>query len=139
MLTAISAGGSRRDDGEACPAVVRRPALARMELRRTTMGAQGIRLLTTGLFLSYITFVAAQTPSTPAAGPFEVLPYFEASAILPGDLVQGPNHRVAPRVNNDGYYNLYRITSPVGTFDAISTRMRSEEHTSELQSLRHLV
>jgi hypothetical protein len=31
---------------------------------------------------------------------------------------------VAERVNNDGYYNHYRITTPeVGVFDAISTRM----------------
>src|SRR5262245_34896263 len=87
------------------------------------MRLQGIRLLTIVLVLSGITFVAAQTPSTPAAGSFEALPHFEANAILPGDLVQGPNHRVASRVNNDGYYNLYRITSPVGVFDAISTRM----------------
>ena len=28
------------------------------------------------------------------------------------------------RVNNDGYYNHYRITTPeVGVFDAITTRM----------------
>jgi hypothetical protein len=52
------------------------------------MRAQEIRLLTVGLVLSRITFVAAQTPSTPAAGPFEAVPHFEASAILPGDLVR---------------------------------------------------
>jgi hypothetical protein len=46
----------------------------------------------------------------------------EASAILPGNVLQGPNHRVQDRVNNDVYYNHYRITTPeVGVFDAITT------------------
>src|SRR4029453_4226038 len=44
--------------------------------------------------------------------------------ILPGNVLQGANHRVQERVNNDGYYNHYRITTPeVGVFDAITTRM----------------
>ena len=59
------------------------------------MRVHGIRLFTIGLILSGVTFVAAQAPSAPTAGPFEALPHFEASAILPGSLVQGPNHRVA--------------------------------------------
>jgi len=82
-----------------------------------------IRLLAMVLFLPHVTLVAAQAPMSQAAGGFEALPHFEASAILPGDLLQGPNHRVEPRVDNDGYYYHYRITSPVGTFAAISTRM----------------
>lgn len=63
----------------------------------------GIRLVTIGLLLISVTLVAAQTPSPPAAGPFEALPHFEASATLQGSRIQGPNHRVAERVNNDGY------------------------------------
>src|SRR5262249_17341649 len=88
-----------------------------------TMRARPIRLLTIGLLIGHVTLVAAQTPATPGGGPFEALPPFEARAILPGDLPQGPNPRVESPVNNDGYYNPYRITSPVGVFDAISTRM----------------
>ena len=88
------------------------------------MDIHGIRVLTIGLVLAGGTFAAAQAPPAPSAGPFEALPHFEASAILPGDMLQGPNHRVQDRVNNDGYYNHYRITTPeVGVFDAISTRM----------------
>ena len=76
-----------------------------------------------GLCLSSVTLVVAQTPPTTPAGPFEALPHVEASAILPGSLLQGANHRVQDRVNNDGYYNHYRInTSEVGVFDAITTR-----------------
>src|SRR5262245_62719499 len=82
-----------------------------------------IRLLAMVLFLSHPPLVAAQAPMSQAAGGFDALPHFEASAILPGDLLQGLNHRVEPRVDNDGYYYYYRITSPVGTFAAISTRM----------------
>src|SRR5262245_2244370 len=92
-------------------------------MRERTMRIHGIRLLGIGLFLTGVTVAAGQTPSAPPPGSLEALPHFEARAILPGDLVQGPNHRVEPRVNNDGYYNLYRITSPVGTFDVISSRM----------------
>jgi hypothetical protein len=88
------------------------------------MRIHGIQCFIIGLFLTRGALVAAQTPPAPAAAPFEALPRFEASAILPGNVLQGPNHRVQDRVNNDGYYNHYRITSPeVGVFDAISTRM----------------
>ena len=82
------------------------------------MDIHGIRLFTVGLVLTGGTFAAAQAPSAPPAGPFEALPHFEARAILPGDVLQGPNHRVQDRVNNDGYYNHYRITtSEVGVFE----------------------
>ena len=58
------------------------------------MDIHGIRLFTIGLVLAGGTFAAAQAPPEPPAGPFEALPHFEASAILSGDVLQGPNHRV---------------------------------------------
>ena len=75
------------------------------------MDIHGIRLFTIGLVLAGGAFAAAQTPPPPAAGPFEAPPHFEASVILPGSVVQGPNYRVQDRVNNDGYYNHHRITT----------------------------
>jgi hypothetical protein len=60
----------------------------------------------------------------PAQTAYEVPPaHLQASAILPPDLVTGPNHRVAAGVTNDGYLNHYRISSTVGEFSAVSTAM----------------
>ncbi len=41
-----------------------------------------------------------------------------ASDILPADLLQGKYHRVAERVENDGYMNHYTIETEFGTFEA---------------------
>jgi hypothetical protein len=57
------------------------------------------------------------------AEPFEPLPVFSASAILPADLVQGPHFHVRDQVGNDGYFNSYVIDSDFGVFKAVSTQM----------------
>ena len=58
----------------------------------------------------------------PAQAVYEVPPVrLQASAILPADLIRGPNHQVAEEVLNDGYLNRYRIGSQFGEFTAVST------------------
>lgn len=52
---------------------------------------------------------------------FEQPPTFQASRILPAELLSGPHHRVANRVANDGFMNTYTIESDFGSFDATST------------------
>lgn len=47
--------------------------------------------------------------------------HLQASAILPADVMRGPNHQIADEVVNDGYLNHYRIGSQVGDFIAVST------------------
>jgi hypothetical protein len=54
---------------------------------------------------------------------YESLPVLSASKILPPELLSGPHHRVEEAVNNNGYFNIYRIDSKFGTFTAVSTAM----------------
>jgi hypothetical protein len=59
-----------------------------------------------------------------SGGPFEAPPTFKAADVLPPTLVEGPLHRIEEPVRNDGYFYVYRITSPeLGIFEAVSTRM----------------
>jgi hypothetical protein len=51
---------------------------------------------------------------------FESPPTFQASQILPADILSGPNHRVDERVANDGFMNLYTIDSRFSAFTANS-------------------
>jgi hypothetical protein len=58
-----------------------------------------------------------------AQAAFEVPPTLKASAILPAELLTGPDHQVADAVQNDGYMNHYVVTSRFGEFPAVSTAM----------------
>ncbi len=51
--------------------------------------------------------------------PFETPPIvLSAAEILPAELVEGENHKVDDRVENDGYMNHYEISSKYGEFTA---------------------
>ena len=54
---------------------------------------------------------------------YEPIPVLSASRILPPELLSGPNHRVQERVRSDGIVNIYRVDSPFGSFEAVSTAM----------------
>lgn len=87
-------------------------------LAATTVVRAGVMA---GLVLSLSLAARAQAPIETPPAPLK------ASAILPADVVKGPNHQVAEDVVNDGYVNHYRIGSDVGNFTAVSTaalRMR---------------
>lgn len=60
---------------------------------------------------------------TGAQSGYEPIPVLSASRILPPELLSGPNHRVQERVRSDGIVNIYRIDSPFGSFEAVSTAM----------------
>jgi hypothetical protein len=49
---------------------------------------------------------------------FEPPTTFQASRILPANLVKGPHHTVAETVTAEGYYQVFQITSPYGDMEA---------------------
>lgn len=55
------------------------------------------------------------------AADFETSQVFDATKILPADLVTGPNHQVDRNVTNDGFLNSYTIKTPKGDVTAVST------------------
>lgn len=71
------------------------------------------------LFLMGGVLLAAGNPAMAKKG-FESPPAFQASKILPADILSGPNHRVDERVVSDGFMNRYTITSQFGMFTANS-------------------
>ena len=69
-----------------------------------------------------VAFVLGLALGAPAQPAYEVPPVrLRASAILPADVMRGPNHQVAEEVIDDGYLNHYRIGSQFGDFTAVST------------------
>jgi len=59
--------------------------------------------------------------SAPLAQAYELAPALRASQFLPPALISGPNHRVAERVENDGFMNHYVIDSRFGRLEVQST------------------
>ena len=49
--------------------------------------------------------------------------YFAGLENLAAGVLSGPHHRVEEAVNNNGYFNIYRIDSKFGVFTAVSTAM----------------
>ena len=71
---------------------------------------------------------------------FETPPVFKASQILPPELLKGEHYQVAEDVQNDGYMNFYKITSPFGEFEAegnsmLRVRAQEIEALAELDQL----
>jgi hypothetical protein len=52
---------------------------------------------------------------------YEAASEFNASSILPPELLSGPNHQVDSTVTNDGFLNIYTIKSKYGEVQATST------------------
>ena len=78
--------------------------------------------------LLIVSFVVAVCQAAAASG-YEQPPVLGASAILPTDLVSGPNHRVREAVHNDGFLNRYEIESKYGSFTGITTsKLRKRVH-----------
>ena len=74
-----------------------------------------------GAMLAISLFTLVAIPTYGAAQQFEAGPTFNASQILPPQLLRGPNHVVENTVRNDGYINLYSIRSKYGVFDGVTT------------------
>ena len=54
---------------------------------------------------------------------FEAPPVFHTSELFPGIVLTGSNYRIEEWVHNDGYLNVYQLTTPYGTFDVKSTAL----------------
>jgi len=65
---------------------------------------------------------------------FEVPHALSARDVLPADLRQGPYHRVAERVRNDGYMNTYTVHSDFGDLTVVSTASL-RERIAELKAI----
>jgi hypothetical protein len=68
---------------------------------------------------------------------FEKPSSFQASQILGPDLVKGPNHSIAEKVTNDGYFNTYTIVSDFGTF-RVEGQALLETRIGEMAALAEL-
>lgn len=55
------------------------------------------------------------------AAEYETSITLDATKILPKELLSGPNHQVDQNVINDGFLNIYTITTPKGEVTAVST------------------
>ena len=55
------------------------------------------------------------------AAEYETSITLDATKILPKELLSGPNHQVDQNVINDGFLNIYTITTPKGPITAVST------------------
>ena len=64
------------------------------------------------------TLVIASFALLAGAADFEAPANFQASKILPANLVKGPHHTVAEAVTAEGYYQEFHITSTYGEMDA---------------------
>jgi hypothetical protein len=73
----------------------------------------------TSLFIFLISLLFSL--SVNAVRTYESTSEFNASSILPAELLSGPNHQVDSVVNNDGYLNIYTIQSKYGEVQATST------------------
>ena len=69
------------------------------------------------------------SPQSIAREQFETTQLFNASSILPADLLTGANHQVDSVVSNDGFLNIYTIRSKYGEIQAVSTaKLRKYVH-----------
>jgi hypothetical protein len=75
------------------------------------------------LLLALVATSVYPASTTAAQQAYESPPVLSASKILPPELLSGPHHRVLEAVNNNGYFNIYRVDSKFGTFTAVSTAM----------------
>ena len=86
-----------------------------------------------------ILFPAGQPKAGPEAPTdFQETPVIlDAAELLPGDLLKGPDFQVDRRVENDGYVNVYTVTSKNGSMTVEGTAAL-RERINELNALRHM-
>lgn len=72
-----------------------------------------------------------------ASDAFEPARTFEASKVLPAELIKGPHHQVAEEVKADGFYLQFHITSPFGDVQA-EGRTQLRTRISEMDALARL-
>jgi hypothetical protein len=75
----------------------------------------------------------AQTPGGLQATPI----ILKASQVLPGNILSGPGYQIEPSVENDGFVNIYRLTTDYGPLRVESTALLMER-INEMKALRHM-
>jgi len=79
-------------------------------------------MIKNSIFTGFTTLIlVASSSQSIALEKFEAAQLFNASSILPADLLSGPNHQVGSVVTNDGFLNIYTINSKYGETQAVST------------------
>jgi hypothetical protein len=61
----------------------------------------------------------------------------EASAVVPKDVIKGPNYQIEQKVKNDGFINTYRLTTDYGPLKVEGTSLLIKR-TNELKALSHM-
>ncbi|MDH3691849.1 MAG: hypothetical protein OEU36_20605 [Gammaproteobacteria bacterium] len=88
--------------------------MSRIRINKMNFSITWFLSVVVALFLGHSTIATATER-------YEEPPVLTASAILPKELMSGPNFQVEDKVINDGYMNTYRIKSKFATFRAPST------------------
>ena len=68
---------------------------------------------------------------------YETPPVQNARDVVPADLREGPNHRVADEVRTDGFMRVYEISSPFGDYTAYGDD-GLRERVAEIEALAQL-
>jgi hypothetical protein len=61
----------------------------------------------------------------------------KASAVVPKDVINGPNYQIEQKVKNDGFINTYRLTTDYGPLKVEGTSLLVKR-TNELKALSHM-
>ncbi len=61
----------------------------------------------------------------------------KASAVVPKDVLKGPNYQIEQKVKNDGFINTYRLTTDYGPLKVEGTSLLIKR-TNELKALSHM-
>jgi hypothetical protein len=87
-------------------------------------------------FIAVPLHLFAQQPAS-TTKPYEFPSVFEASKLLPAEVLQGPNHRVREHVVTDGYMAYFEIDTDFGVFQAVGIPQVYEK-INEANALRLL-
>ena len=86
------------------------------------------------------TFFVAPWIAGPQAGQYEQPPSFQASQVLPPNLLRGPNYTVGNQVGLDNFQYVFKVDSKWGNFtvkgsDLMRVRAREMAATAELEQI----
>jgi hypothetical protein len=93
-----------------------------------------MRIVATLVFIT-CAIIPAEAQNLPE---FQKVPIIlKASAVVPKDVMKGPNYQIEQKVKNDGFINTYRLTTDYGPLKVEGTSLLMER-TNELKALSHM-
>ena len=97
------------------------------------------RVVSSGVFLALVLFLSGGVLVSPALSQdFQSTPILlRASAVLPKDLLSGPNYRIKEAVINDGLINIYDLDTHYGLLKVESTPLLLKR-INELKGLQRM-